>query len=57
MSAEAKLKDLGIELPPLGGPAGNFVPAARTSNVWLTEGAAATCDRSRTAKPTQRGRT
>jgi enamine deaminase RidA (YjgF/YER057c/UK114 family) len=39
MSAEAKLKELGIELPPLGGPAGNYVPAVRTGNLLYLSGA------------------
>lgn len=39
MSAEAKLKELGIELPTRMAPAANYVPAVRTGNLLFLSGA------------------
>ena len=39
MSAEARLKELGIELPKQMTPAGNYVPAVRTGNLLYLSGA------------------
>jgi len=39
MSAEAKLKHLGIELPEPMNPAGSYVPAVRTGNLLYLSGA------------------
>lgn len=38
MSAEQKLKDLGIELPAVPAPGGNYVPAVRTGNLLFLSG-------------------
>jgi enamine deaminase RidA (YjgF/YER057c/UK114 family) len=38
MSAEQTLKDKGIELPPVPGPAGNYVHAVRTGNLLYLSG-------------------
>ena len=38
MSAEAKLKELGITLPPLPGSAGNYVSSVRTGNLLYLSG-------------------
>jgi len=38
MSAEARLKELGIELPEAMTPAGNFVPARRTGDLIFVSG-------------------
>ena len=38
MSAEAKLKELGIELPPPPPPAGNYVGGVRTGNLLFMSG-------------------
>lgn len=38
MSAEAKLKELGIELPEVPGPAGNYVHAVQTGNLLYLAG-------------------
>lgn len=39
MSAEAKLKELGIELPERMTPQGSYVPAVRTGNLLFLSGA------------------
>jgi len=39
MSAESKLKELGIELPTRMAPAGSYVPAVRTGNLLFLSGA------------------
>lgn len=41
MSIEAKLAELGLELPPAPAPAGNYVPAVRTGNLLYVSGALA----------------
>ena len=38
MSAEARLSELGIELPPVGSSAGLYVPAVRTGNLVFLSG-------------------
>ena len=38
MGAEARLAELGIELPTPGAPAGAYVPAVRTGNLVFTSG-------------------
>ena len=38
MSAEQKIKDLGIELPPIPTPGGNYVHAVRTGNLLYLSG-------------------
>ena len=38
MSAEQRLTDLGIELPPVMAPAGTYVPAVRTGNLVFLSG-------------------
>ncbi len=38
MSAEQTLKDLGIELPPIPAPGGNYVHAVRTGNLLYLSG-------------------
>jgi enamine deaminase RidA (YjgF/YER057c/UK114 family) len=38
MSAEKTLKDKGIELPPVPGPAGNYVHAVKTGNLLYLSG-------------------
>ena len=38
MSHEAKLQELGITLPPVPGPAGNYVHAVRTGNLLYLSG-------------------
>ena len=38
MSHEAKLAELGIELPPVPAPAGNYVHAVRTGNLLFLAG-------------------
>ena len=38
MSAEAKIKELGIELPPPPTPAGNYVPGVQTGNLLFMSG-------------------
>lgn len=38
MSHEAKLSELGIELPPVPAPAGNYVHAVRTGNLLFLAG-------------------
>ena len=38
MSAEAKIKELEIELPPPPTPAGNYVPGVRTGNLLFMSG-------------------
>ena len=38
MSHEAKLNELGIELPPVPGPAGNYVHAVQTGNLLYLAG-------------------
>jgi len=38
MGAEARLKELGIELPPPQKPAGSYVPAVRTGNLVYLSG-------------------
>lgn len=38
MSLEAKIAELGLELPPAPKPAGNYVPAARTGNLVYVAG-------------------
>ena len=38
MSIEAKLKELGLELPEAPTPAGNYVPAVRTGNLVYLSG-------------------
>ena len=38
MSAEQRLIDLGIELPPVMAPAGTYVPAVRTGNLVFLSG-------------------
>ena len=38
MSAEAKIKELGIELPPPPAPAGNYVPGVQTGNLLFMSG-------------------
>ena len=42
MSAEARLTELGIELPSLRTPAGMYVPAVRTGNLVFLSGAGPT---------------
>ena len=39
MSIDARLKELGIELPPLPTPAGNYVSVVRTGNLLFLAGA------------------
>ena len=38
MSAEAKIKELGIELPAPPAPAGNYVPGVQTENLLFMSG-------------------
>jgi enamine deaminase RidA (YjgF/YER057c/UK114 family) len=38
VSAEARLKELGIELPPPGAPAGLYVPCVRSGNQLFVSG-------------------
>ena len=38
MSAEAKLKELGLELPPAPAPAANYVPYRREGNLLIIAG-------------------
>ena len=38
MSVEQRLKELGITLPPLGGPLGNYVHAKRAGNLLYLSG-------------------
>jgi enamine deaminase RidA (YjgF/YER057c/UK114 family) len=38
MKIEARLAELGITLPPVGGPAGNYVHAQRTGNLLYLSG-------------------
>jgi enamine deaminase RidA (YjgF/YER057c/UK114 family) len=38
MSAEKRIKELGIELPPPPKPGGNYVPAVRTGNLLYLSG-------------------
>ncbi|MBW0115639.1 RidA family protein [Pseudonocardia abyssalis] len=38
MSASAKLRELGIELPTVAAPAGAYIPARRTGNLVFTAG-------------------
>ena len=38
MSVEQRLKELGITLPPAGGPLGNYVPARRVGNLLYLSG-------------------
>jgi enamine deaminase RidA (YjgF/YER057c/UK114 family) len=38
MNAEKKLSELGIELPPVGQPVANYVPAVRTGNLVFLSG-------------------
>lgn len=38
MSIEAKLAELGLELPPAPQPAGNYVPTVRTGNLLYVAG-------------------
>ena len=38
MSAEQKIKELGIELPPIPSPGGNYVHAVRTGNLLYLSG-------------------
>ncbi len=38
MSAEARLKELGLELPASAAPVGNYVPAVRTGNLVFLSG-------------------
>jgi len=38
MKAEAKLKEMGLELPPAGTPVANYVPAVRTGNLVFVSG-------------------
>lgn len=38
MSAEAKIQELGIELPPVPAPAGNYVHAVQTGNLLYLAG-------------------
>jgi enamine deaminase RidA (YjgF/YER057c/UK114 family) len=38
MKVEQKLADLGLALPPVGPPAGNYLPAARTGNLVFLAG-------------------
>ena len=38
MNVEAKLKEMGLELPPPGKPAGNYVHAVRTGNLVFLSG-------------------
>jgi enamine deaminase RidA (YjgF/YER057c/UK114 family) len=38
MSVEQRLKELGITLPPLGGPLGNYVHAKRVDNLLYLSG-------------------
>lgn len=38
MSAEKRLKELGIELPPPPPPGGNYVPAVRSGNLLFLSG-------------------
>ena len=38
MSAEARLRELGIELPSTAAPAGTYVPAVRTGNLVFLSG-------------------
>jgi enamine deaminase RidA (YjgF/YER057c/UK114 family) len=40
MSAEARILELGITLPPSGAPAGNYVSAVQTGNLLFTSGRA-----------------
>lgn len=44
MSIEAKLAELGLELPSAPGPAGNYVPAVRTGNLLYVSGSLAVKD-------------
>ena len=38
MTIEQRLADLGLELPPVPGPMGNYVPAVRTGNLLYLSG-------------------
>jgi len=38
MTAEQKLKEMGLELGPVGTPVANFVPAVRTGNLLFVAG-------------------
>src|SRR5215831_10169722 len=38
MSVEQRLKELGITLPPTGGPLGNYVPAKRAGDLLYLSG-------------------
>ena len=38
MSAEKKIAELGLQLPPPATPAGNYVPFKRTGNLLLLSG-------------------
>ena len=38
MAAEQKLKEMGLELGPVGTPVANFVPAVRTGNLLFVAG-------------------
>ncbi len=38
MSAEAKIKELGIALPPPPKPGGNYVPGVRVGNLLFLSG-------------------
>ena len=38
MSAEARIKDLGIELPEVMPPAGSYVPAKRSGDLVFVSG-------------------
>ena len=38
MGAEQKLRDMGLELGPVGTPVANFLPAARTGNLLFVAG-------------------
>ncbi len=38
MSAEARIRELGIELPPPGAPAGLYVPCVRSANQLFVSG-------------------
>ena len=38
MGAEQKLRDMGLELGPVGTPVANYIPAARTGNLLFVAG-------------------
>lgn len=44
MSAEAKLAELGLELPPAPAPAGNYLPTVRAGNLLYVAGTLALKD-------------